>query len=190
MSFPRATFPRITLILLLCAAVVVLGASFVGVQASPCLPSASAVRQEHPGAWPSWTLRGPGHEGDKCWYPATRTTAHNHPDKMALKKRPLEARNLQSTFERKILNHSLSISFAEVSGLDWPLTTSTTKIDTTPSPGTSPEQSSFADRFAAIFRQDAHRPSSILQMMIDPIGGSMRVTFIPDAAMAGWVPTN
>jgi hypothetical protein len=120
MSFPRATFPRITLILLLCAAVVVLGASFVGVQASPCLPSASAVRQEHPGAWPSWTLRGPGHEGDKCWYPATRTTAHNHPDKMALKKRPLEARNLQSTFERKILNHSLSISFAEVSGLDWP----------------------------------------------------------------------
>jgi hypothetical protein len=119
-----------------------------------------------------------------------RTTAHNHPDKMALKKRPLEARNLQSTFERKILNHSLSISFAEVSGLDWPLTTSTRKIDTTPSPGTSPEQSSFADRFAAIFRQDAHRPSSILQMMIDPIGGSMRVTFIPDAAMAGWVPTN
>jgi hypothetical protein len=42
------------------------------VQVSTCFPSASAVRQEHPEAWPSWTLRGPGHEGTKCWYPATR----------------------------------------------------------------------------------------------------------------------
>jgi hypothetical protein len=42
---------------------------------STCLPSASAVRQNHPGAWPSWTLRAPGHEGTRCWYPATRTKA-------------------------------------------------------------------------------------------------------------------
>jgi hypothetical protein len=43
---------------------------------STCLPSAEAVRQSHPGAWPSWTLRAPGHENTKCWYPATPTTAH------------------------------------------------------------------------------------------------------------------
>src|SRR5229473_2513847 len=42
---------------------------------SSCFPSASAVRQNHPGGWPSWTLRAPGHEGTKCWYAATRTTA-------------------------------------------------------------------------------------------------------------------
>jgi hypothetical protein len=48
------------------------------VHTSTCLPSASAVRQDHPGAWPSWTLRSLGHEGTKCWYAETRATAHNH----------------------------------------------------------------------------------------------------------------
>jgi hypothetical protein len=47
--------------------------------ASACLPSASAVRQTYPGEWPSWTLRAPGHEGRRCWYPAKRTTARDHP---------------------------------------------------------------------------------------------------------------
>jgi hypothetical protein len=41
---------------------------------SSCLPSASAVLQNHPGGWPSWTLKAPGHEGTKCWYAATRTS--------------------------------------------------------------------------------------------------------------------
>jgi hypothetical protein len=48
------------------------------VHTSTCLPSASAVRQDNPGAWPSWTLRALGHEGTKCWYAGTRATAHNH----------------------------------------------------------------------------------------------------------------
>jgi hypothetical protein len=46
---------------------------------STCFASASAVRQDHPDAWPSWTLRALGHEGAKCWYPTTRTLAHDHP---------------------------------------------------------------------------------------------------------------
>src|SRR5258708_8951429 len=46
--------------------------------ASTCFPSASAVRQNHPGRWPAWTLRAPGHEGIRCWYAATRATAHDH----------------------------------------------------------------------------------------------------------------
>jgi hypothetical protein len=171
MRFPRATFPRVTLILLLCPAAVVLCASFVGVQASPCLPSASAVRREYQGAWPSWTLRVRGHEGDKCWYPATRTTAHNHRYEMALNKDSVETRKVQSTLERNIRKRNLSISFAEASGLDWPLTSSARLIDTTP----IQEKSSFADRFAAVVRQNARRPSSVMQMMIDPIGSSMGV---------------
>jgi hypothetical protein len=44
-----------------------------------CFASASAVRQDHPDAWPSWTLRASGYEGKKCWYPTTRTLAHEHP---------------------------------------------------------------------------------------------------------------
>jgi hypothetical protein len=54
-------------VLLASPAALVLFASFAG--ASPCLSSASAVRQEHPGSWPSWTLRAQGHEGIKCWFP-------------------------------------------------------------------------------------------------------------------------
>jgi hypothetical protein len=42
---------------------------------SMCYLSASAVRQNHPGGRPSWTMRVPGHEGTKCWYPATQTAA-------------------------------------------------------------------------------------------------------------------
>jgi hypothetical protein len=57
-------------ILLASPAALVLFSSSVG--ASPCLSSASAVRQEHPDSWPSWTLRAEGHEGVKCWFPTTR----------------------------------------------------------------------------------------------------------------------
>jgi hypothetical protein len=42
--------------------------------ADDCLSSADAVRQQHPEAWPSWTLRAPDHEGSKCWYAGKRST--------------------------------------------------------------------------------------------------------------------
>jgi hypothetical protein len=41
--------------------------------ASPCFPSASAVRRNYPEGRPSWTLRAPGHEGTRCWYPTQET---------------------------------------------------------------------------------------------------------------------
>jgi hypothetical protein len=47
--------------------------------ASTCLSSALAVRETYPGERPSWTLRAPGHEGRRCWYPAQRTLARDHP---------------------------------------------------------------------------------------------------------------
>jgi hypothetical protein len=49
------------------------------VHTSTCLPSASAVRQDHPGAWPSWTLHALGHQGTKCWY-AGNTTRRTKPE--------------------------------------------------------------------------------------------------------------
>jgi hypothetical protein len=49
---------------------------------STCFPSAPAVRLEHPGGRPSWTLRAPGHEGVKCWYVATRTAVYDHRSEM------------------------------------------------------------------------------------------------------------
>jgi hypothetical protein len=43
-----------------------------------CFPSASAVLQNHPEGWPTWTLRAPGHEGTMCWYAAARPRASDH----------------------------------------------------------------------------------------------------------------
>jgi hypothetical protein len=45
---------------------------------APCFPSASAVVQNHPGGWPTWTLRAPGHEGTMCWYAASRPRGSDH----------------------------------------------------------------------------------------------------------------
>src|SRR5262249_23193025 len=60
--------------------------SFVARQdASPCFPSASAVRENHPRASPSWTLRAPGRENTRCWYAATRTRAHHNQSEMRRK---------------------------------------------------------------------------------------------------------
>src|SRR6266853_5786522 len=43
-----------------------------------CFPSASAVLQNHPGGWPSWTLKAPGHEGTTCWYASARPRHRDH----------------------------------------------------------------------------------------------------------------
>jgi hypothetical protein len=43
-----------------------------------CFPSASAVLQNHPGGWATWTLRAPGHEGTLCWYAAARPRVGDH----------------------------------------------------------------------------------------------------------------
>jgi hypothetical protein len=45
---------------------------------APCFPSASALAQNHPGGWPTWTFRAPGHEGTICWYAAARPRGNDH----------------------------------------------------------------------------------------------------------------
>jgi hypothetical protein len=54
-----------------------------------CFASASAALYNHPGGWPTWTLRAPGHEGTMCWYVAARprrsdhrASAHDHRNEM------------------------------------------------------------------------------------------------------------
>jgi hypothetical protein len=55
-----------------------------------CLSSAAAVREADPKAWPTWTLRAPGHEGNKCWYAAPRSVGHDHPQGTTIKRPTLE----------------------------------------------------------------------------------------------------
>ncbi len=52
-----------------------------------CFASASAVLQDHPGAWPTWTLKAPGHEGITCWFAAARPRGSDH------RSRPSDHRN-------------------------------------------------------------------------------------------------
>jgi hypothetical protein len=43
-----------------------------------CFPSASAVLERQEAAWPSWTLKAPGHEGTMCWYASARPRHRDH----------------------------------------------------------------------------------------------------------------
>jgi hypothetical protein len=149
--------PRATLLLLPCPAMLVLLASFVGVNASTCLPSAPAVRQVHPGAWPSWTLRAPGHEGVRCWYPATRTTAHNHRYETVPNR---NTRNFGSAIKEMGRDRSPMASLGETNGLGWSLQSRTAQVGAVLLPG----DGSFADRFAAVYERDL-LPSTIQRIM-------------------------
>jgi hypothetical protein len=113
--------------------------------AFPCFSSADEVRQENPGAWPSWTLRAPGHEGTKCWYATTRAAAHDHQTPVMAK---TDHAGAKENFERD----------SEVTGL----APHTDAVAPSPAPG-----SSFADRFSAM----PSETSTDLQLVIDLFRG-------------------
>jgi hypothetical protein len=157
---------RVTLIVLPCSTVLVLFASLGWVDASSCLPSASAVRQEQPAAWPSWTLRARGHEGVKCWYPATRATAHSHGYETVHQQKPNEAPRFVSAIARGGPSHSSLAEFAETNGIGWSLQRRAEHYGVVP----QPEENSFAERFAAVFDESVFSVASLMRRMADQIG--------------------
>jgi hypothetical protein len=146
-------------VLLPSSAALVLFASFAG--ASSCLPSASAVREEHPGSWPSWTLRAPGHEGTKCWYPTTRTTAHDHRNEAVQHEDPVEPPRPVAASAAS--PHTRGPSAAA------PVTTGVGRSRETLAPDDvaipPPDESSFAERFDAVFDESFFDHSSLLRRM-------------------------
>jgi hypothetical protein len=151
-------------VLLPSSAALVLFASFAG--ASSCLPSASAVREEHPGSWPSWTLRAPGHEGTKCWYPTTRKGAHDHHDEEVRQAGPAET--------PRALSASAVSPRARGPSSAPPATTGVGRSRETLAPEDvaipPPEESSFAERFDAVFEESFFDHSSLLRRMADLMG--------------------
>jgi hypothetical protein len=115
-----------------------------------CFSSADQVRQENPGAWPSWTLRAPGHEGTKCWYASTRAAAHDH-------QTPVTAR-VEHAGSKEDLERD-----GEVTGL-------ATHADTVEAPGPVPG-SPFDDRFSAMPSGTSTDFGSKLQQVIDLFRG-------------------
>ena len=75
-------------------------------QALTCFSSADAVRQDNSRAWPSWTLRAPGHEGSKCWYATTSGSAHEH--------RNVAAASIERPLARRSRDHEIEVTGAAV----------------------------------------------------------------------------
>jgi hypothetical protein len=115
-----------------------------------CFASADSVRQENPTAWPSWTLRAPGHEGTKCWYASTRDAAHDH-------RNPLVPRTERIGAKEQIEQN------VEVTGAATPGDTVRA-----PSPGSG---SSFDDRFSPMLDGSPPDAGSKLQRVIDLFNG-------------------
>ena len=142
---------HVTSVLLPSSVAFVLFASCAG--ASSCLPSASAVRQEHPGSWPSWTLRAPGHEGAKCWFPASNAVAPDHQTESARQIGPTETPAVVRASTPN--NRHLSAPPAAIDGIASSRETLAPEDVAIP----SPDGSSFADRFDAVFEAALDRYS-------------------------------
>ena len=118
-----------------------------------CFASADAVRQENPTAWPSWTMRAPGHEGNKCWYASTRAMAHDH--------------------RNPLLPAAESIGAREQPEREVDLTGSAAPGDAVRAPG--PDiGSSFDDRFSPVHESGPPVAGSNLQRVIDLFSGRER----------------
>jgi hypothetical protein len=163
---------RIALFLLTCSTVLLLSASIEDVDASQCLPSAASVRQQHPGAWPSWTIRMPGHTGAKCWYSATREARGRRYD-AGLHAAAMERRRSASAASDEEPDNGALASTLETNALGWSFRTVTTQIGTAMS-GDDGELAdrSFDARFDAAYAQSSLSRPSIIQRMMDP-GGSL-----------------
>jgi hypothetical protein len=134
------------------------------VEASQCLSSAAAVRQEYPGAWPSWTLRAPGHKGARCWFPATREARGRRIDS-ARDHAIAEARPRESARNRKPDN-GLPASADETDLLGLSVRTRMAQIPISLLEDTA--ATTFNERFEAAFARSSLRQSSIIRRMVDP----------------------
>ena len=168
MALSRGT---VLLLLLPCPAVMYLAASLEELNASSqCLSSPEAVRQEYPGAWPSWTMQEPNHKGTKCWFPAMREH-HSRRIETSPQKTTAERHRIEPVVEKKAPDDTPLVSASEMNALGWSFRSRTARIG----PAMvfdeyTMVESSFDDRFAAAFEVSSVSQPSIIQRMMDPIG--------------------
>jgi hypothetical protein len=146
-----------------------------------CFTSAEAVRQENPTAWPSWTLRAPGHEGSKCWYPSTRGAAHDHRNPMPRTEaipRTEAVPRTEAISRTEVIPKTAAMPRTEGIGdkeqaeQDVEVTSSLAPTDVVRAPSAGP--GSFDDRFSAIRDGSPPGARSKLQQVIDLFGGGTR----------------
>ena len=173
------------LLLLSCPAVAYLAASMEDVSASSqCLASAEAVRQEYPGAWPSWTTHAPNHKGTRCWFPAMRENHSHHIETLLRRTAEAQAKEAQThrspaeqrrQIEPGVNNKSPEnaplASASEMNELGWSFRSRTTKVGPLRIfDEFAAVESSFDDRFAAALEVSSISQPSVIQRMMDPVG--------------------
>jgi hypothetical protein len=177
MALSRST---VLLLLLPAPAVVYLAASLEDVSASSvCLSSPEAVRQEHPGSWPSWTTHSPNHKGVKCWFPATRennvrhneTPSHKTAEAPTQKNTVEQRRRIEPDANSKPPAETPLASVGEMNELGWTFRSRTTKVGPVRIfDEFTAVESSFDDRFTAVLEVSSVRQPSVIQRMMDPVG--------------------
>jgi hypothetical protein len=163
MALSRA---NLLLLVLPCPAILVLTASLEDVNASQCLASAAAVREEYPGAWPSWTMQAANHKGVKCWFPATREDRSHRID-AAPRKYAVARLRIAPDVRDSAADDGAPASADTMSELGWSFHSRTSRIGTTLRDDDPDADSTFDDRFAAVFeRHSLSRPSTLQYMMV------------------------
>jgi hypothetical protein len=149
------------LIWLPCCASSLALASLAATGASSCLPSAAAVKDGYPWARPHWRIWHRTGGGAKCWHPGAHAAVHSHRSRfvhhrnLILVPKPVAA-GIESTS-----NRSLSAALRETTG-----TGSSLPARVAPNgSATEAGQSSFADRFAAVFEVILLERPSVMRRM-------------------------
>jgi hypothetical protein len=149
------------LIWLPCCILILMFASLPGTRASSCLSSAEAVKDTYPLTRPHWRMWPHNGGGAKCWHPGTRAGTHRR------RSRTLHHRNLTAVPKPVVTsvdspsNPGLAAARGETSGTGLSL-----QVPVAPaSPATAAGQSSFADRFAAVFEVILFERPSVVRRM-------------------------
>jgi hypothetical protein len=141
---------------LLVTGLLALAVNSVNAASIDCLSSAAAVREADPKAWPTWTLRAPGHEGSKCWYAATRSTSHDHQQGTTIKRPTLET-------EEAVASPQETYGFAPLLSEVAPREVMPLLVSDSPS--------SFAVRFSAVFEGNFIIDGTGIQHVLDLFRG-------------------
>jgi hypothetical protein len=141
---------------LLVTGLLALAVNSVNAASIDCLSSAAAVREADPKAWPTWTLRAPGHEGSKCWYAATRSTSHDYQQGTTIKRPTLET-------EEAVASPQETYGFAPLMSEVAPREVMPLLVSDSPS--------SFAERFSAVFEGNFIIDGTGIQHVLDLFRG-------------------
>jgi hypothetical protein len=148
------------LIWLPCCVLILTFAALAGTRASSCLSSAAAVKDAYPWARPHWKIWHRSGGGVKCWHPGTHAALRSHRSRFVHHRNPVAPPKPVAARIDVASNRSLTAPW-ETSG-----TGPSVQAPVAPAGfATDAGQSSFADRFAAVFEVILFERPSVMRRM-------------------------